>query len=195
MVEAVGFVVAGGQSRRMGTDKALLPWGGSSTLLDRALAALRAVCSDVRILCGPSPRYLDRGARAETDRQAAGPLAGLEAALVAAESRPALLLAVDLPWVEPALLSTLLGLLPGHDAVVPVVERPQPLCAIYAPTCLEPVRRRLAADDRKMTSFWPDVRVRPATETDLAGFALDRVFRNLNSRDDYEEARRLAAGR
>lgn len=178
----------------MGTDKALLPWGGG-TLLDRALAALRAVCSDVRILCGPSPRYLDRGARVETDRQAAGPLAGLETALVAADSRPALLLAVDLPWVEPPLLSKLLGLFPGHDAVVPVVERPQPLCAIYAPACLEPVRRRLAADDLKMTSFWPHVRVRRATEADLAGFALDRVFRNLNSRDDYEEARRLAAGR
>jgi molybdopterin-guanine dinucleotide biosynthesis protein A len=178
----------------MGTDKALLPWG-DGTLLDRALATLRAVCSDVRILSGPGPRYADRGARVETDRQAAGPLAGLETALVAAESRPALLLAVDLPWVEPPLLSKLLSLFPGHDAVVPVVERPQPLCAIYAPTCLEPVRARLAADERKMTSFWPDVRVRQATEADLAGFALDRIFRNLNSRDDYEEARRLAAGR
>ena len=192
--EAVGFVVAGGQSRRMGTDKALLPWD-NGTLLDRALATLRALCPDVRILCGPSPRYLDRGVPVETDRQAAGPLAGLETALVAAQSRPALLLAVDLPMVEPALLSKLLNLFPGHDAVVPVVERPQPLCAIYAPTCLEPVRRHLAAEDRKMTSFWPDVRVRQATETDLAGFALDRVFRNLNSRDDYEEARRLTAGR
>jgi molybdopterin-guanine dinucleotide biosynthesis protein A len=195
VADAVGFVVAGGESRRMGTDKALLPWGGG-TLLDRALATLRAVCADARILCGPTPRYLDHGAVVETDRQAGGPLAGLEAALAAAGPRPALLLAVDLPWVEPALLSRVLSLLAGHDAVVPIVDgRAQPLCAAYAASCLDPLRRRLAAGERRMTSFWPDVRVRRIDEAELPGFALDRVFRNLNTRDDYEEARRLAAGR
>jgi molybdopterin-guanine dinucleotide biosynthesis protein A len=192
---AVGFVVAGGASRRMGIDKALLPWG-AGTLLDRALAALRAVCADVRILCGPAPRYLDRGAAVEPDRQPAGPLAGLEAALSVAGERPALLLAVDLPWVEPALLSKIAALLAGHDAVVPVVQgRAQPLCAAYAPSCLEPVRGRLAAGERKMTSFWPDVRVRRVGETELAGFALDRALANLNTRDDYDEALRLLASR
>jgi hypothetical protein len=45
-----------------------------------------------------------------------------------------------------------------------------------------------------MTSFWPDVRVRRIGDAELSGFALDRAFRNLNTRDDYEEARRLTGG-
>ena len=53
MTAAVGFVVAGGRSLRMGRDKALLPWAGS-TLLDDAIARMRLACPDVRILCGPS---------------------------------------------------------------------------------------------------------------------------------------------
>jgi molybdopterin-guanine dinucleotide biosynthesis protein A len=52
--EAAGLVVAGGQSRRMGRDKAVLPWAGS-TLLDVALERLRACCAPVGILCGPEP--------------------------------------------------------------------------------------------------------------------------------------------
>ena len=57
---SVGFAVAGGKSARMGRDKALLPWRGT-TLLDHALDRLRRTCPEVRILCGPEPRYGDRG--------------------------------------------------------------------------------------------------------------------------------------
>ena len=51
----VGYVVAGGRSVRMGRDKALLPWE-NGTLLDHAIARLRAVCDEVRILSGPASR-------------------------------------------------------------------------------------------------------------------------------------------
>jgi molybdopterin-guanine dinucleotide biosynthesis protein A len=61
-VSVVGFVVAGGGSRRMGRDKALVPWA-EGDLLGHALARLRAVTGDVRILCGPEPRYRDGGTR------------------------------------------------------------------------------------------------------------------------------------
>ena len=62
----VGFVVAGGQSRRMGRDKALLPWNGG-TLLDHAVTRLRAVCRDVRVLSGADRRYADRGLPVDVD--------------------------------------------------------------------------------------------------------------------------------
>ena len=119
MTAAVGFVVAGGRSLRMGRDKALLPWAGS-TLLDDAIARMRLACPDVRILCGPVPRYADRGVPLVTDRiDGAGPLAGLEAALVAADGQPVLVLGVDLPFVTASTLAFLLGRLDGADAAVP----------------------------------------------------------------------------
>jgi molybdopterin-guanine dinucleotide biosynthesis protein A len=188
--DIVGFVVAGGRSRRMGRDKALLGWGGA-TLLDHAIAKLEAVCSEVRVLSGLQRRYTDRGRAVVVDAAPeAGPLAGLAAALAAATPRPALLLAVDMPFVTEDLLRHLVEALPGWDAAVPVPDAgPQPLCAAYAAACLEPVREALAGGERRMTSFWPRVRVRPLSSAELSRFgAPDRLFRNLNDPSEYAAA-------
>jgi molybdopterin-guanine dinucleotide biosynthesis protein A len=185
-VSAAGFVVAGGRSLRMGRDKALLPWG-ETDLLGHALARLRTVAGDVRILCGPGPRYLDRSVPVEIDLVPdAGPLAGVLTGLTAAAGRHGLFLAVDLPRVPVALLARLLALAEGADAVVPLTPRgPEPLCAVYGPACLEPIRRGVAAGDLRMTSFWPGVRVREVRAPELAAFGdPDDLFRNLNTPGD-----------
>ena len=187
-LKAAGFVVAGGRSTRMGRDKALLPWGGG-TLLDHALARLRAVVDEVYILCGPTPRYEDRGVPLVLDAvDDAGPLAGLDAALGATGGRPAVFLGVDLPFVTPDVLRRLLEALTGWDAVVPVPGgRPEPLCAVYGPGCAAAVRTRLATGERRMTSFWPDVDVRELGAADLAGLGdPGQLFRNVNTPDDFD---------
>ena len=122
-------MVAGGLSTRMGRDKALLPWQGS-TLLDHAIARLAAVCGDVRILCGPAPRYEDRGRPLVVDAiPDGGPLAGLAAGLESAGDAAGLYLGVDLPLVTVALLAALAAMQDDADAVVPVTpEGPSP-CA------------------------------------------------------------------
>ena len=73
---------------------------------------------------------------------------------------------------------------------VPVIPAgPEPLCAAYGAACLDPVREALAAGERKMTSFWPRVRVLGIPREDLARFgAPDRMFRNLNDPYDYTAA-------
>jgi molybdopterin-guanine dinucleotide biosynthesis protein A len=171
--------------------KALLPWRGT-TLLDHALARLRDACPTVRILSGAEPRYLDRGVAVDMDAVPdAGPLGAIYTGLTQAGQGAGVFLAVDLPFVPAGLLGRLLELAEGHDAVVPVSPGgPQPLCAVYKATCLEPIRRRLDAADLKATSFWPDVRVLQAGESLLQGFgALEAIFRNVNTPDDYERAR------
>jgi len=183
---AVGFVMAGGRSERMGRDKALLP-RGSSTLLDHAVARLRSACSDVRILCGPERRYEGHGADVIVDAiPGAGPLGGVYSGLRSLGGAPGLFLAVDLPDVPEALLAHLLALASGWDAVVPVhAAGEEPLCAVYAPTCAEPIRRCLESGQLKMTSFWPDVRVRRVDDAEIAAFGDPRrVFRNLNAPED-----------
>jgi molybdopterin-guanine dinucleotide biosynthesis protein A len=185
-VSVVGFVVAGGQSRRMGRDKALLPWG-ETDLLDHALARLRAVAEEVRILCGPETRYLDRGLPVDTDLvPGAGPLAGVLTALTAAPGRPGLFLAVDLPHVPVGLLRRLVERAEDGDVVVPVSPRgPEPLCAVYGPGCLAAIRRRMAAGDFRMTGFWPDLRVLELGGAELAAFGdPEDLFHNLNTPAD-----------
>ncbi len=187
---AIGFVVAGGQSRRMGKDKALLAWG-PSTLLDEALSRLGQVVADVRILAGSKPAYLDRGRPVHTDAlEGGGALGGIYTGLLQLERAPGLFLGVDLPFVPASLLARLLELAPGHDAVVPVSPGgPEPLCAVYAPACREPIRRCLDGWQLKMTGFWPDVRVREVGLSELKAFGdPGLMFQNLNTPEDYEEA-------
>jgi molybdopterin-guanine dinucleotide biosynthesis protein A len=189
----VGVAVAGGESRRMGRDKAFLPWG-ETDLLGHALARLRMVTDDVRILSGAELRYTDRGVPVEVDAAPdLGPLGGLAAALEAAAGEDVLLLGVDLPLVPPALLTRLTELARGFEAVVPVPARgPEPLCALYGPTCREAVQRHVVGGDLKMTAFWPDVRVREVDPTDLGAFGdPGELFLNVNTSADYERAQVL----
>jgi molybdopterin-guanine dinucleotide biosynthesis protein A len=189
--EVVGFAVAGGRSRRMGRDKALLEWKGG-TLLDHAIGRLRAVCDEVHVLSGPERRYAALGLPVDVDeRPEGGPLAGLAAALAAAAPRAALLLGIDIPFATVDLLAHIRDAVAGWDAAVPAHERGQePLCAAYAASCLDPVREALAARELKMTSFWPRVRVRVLDSADLARFGpADRLFHNLNAPADYATAR------
>jgi molybdopterin-guanine dinucleotide biosynthesis protein A len=189
-VSPVGFVLAGGRSARMGRDKALVPWG-ETDLLGHALARLRRVTPEVRILAGSELRYPDRGAPVDVDLVPnAGPLAGVLTALEAAAGRAGLFLALDLPFVPVPLLSRLVELADGSDAVVPVSPRgPEPLCAVYGPACLPPIRRRIAGGDLRMTGFWPDVKVRQVPPAELAAFGdPSHLFLNLNTPADLEAA-------
>jgi molybdopterin-guanine dinucleotide biosynthesis protein A len=185
-----GFVVAGGRSRRMGRDKALLPWKGG-TLLDHAISRLQAVGDDVRILSGPERRYEDRGLSVITDGDGGrGALAGLLAGLSVLERPFGLFLAVDLPHVTVPLLRHLVQLANDADAVVPLsAGGAEPLCAVYAKSCLAPVRDAVARGDFKMTAFWGDLRVKQPHADDLRAFGdPERLFVNLNAPADYERA-------
>jgi molybdopterin-guanine dinucleotide biosynthesis protein A len=183
----VGFVVAGGQSRRMGRDKALLPWGGR-TLLDHAIERLQGITDDVRVLSGPIARYESHGVPVVSDAvRGHGPLGGVFTGLLAQGRSLGLFLAVDLPAVPVALLDSLVAAASGFDAVVPVWTRgPEPLCAVYSGACVEPIRRRLAAGEAKMTSFWPDVRVLEWGPDEIGPFGEPaKLFENLNEPGDY----------
>ena len=176
----------------MGRDKALLAWE-ETDLLGHTLARLRAACPHVRILSGSERRYADRGVPVVLDRaKDAGSLAGVVAGLETTHG-PGLFLGLDLPFVPAPLLVKLVALAEGADAVVPVSPRgPEPLCAVYGPACLLPARRCLAEGRLKMTAFWPEVLVRRVEAADLAPFGdPGHLFRNLNSPDDYQAARRL----
>lgn len=176
----------------MGRDKALLAWG-AATLLDHTLDRLRQVCDDVRILCGPQARYADRGVPVEADvTPDAGSLGGVYTGLLRSPAPLALFLGVDLPLVPVDLLGRLIELGTEHDAVVPVSPSgPEPLCAVYARSCEAAMARRIRAHDFKMTSFWPDVRVREVGPAELAPFGDPaQFFCNVNSPEDYERALR-----
>jgi len=109
----LGAVLAGGASRRMGTDKAALAVGGRS-LLERAVAALRPHCAEVVVVSARADTPTGAWRTVADERPGQGPLAGLETALAEAGRHgceAAVVLAVDLPLVEAEAVGELLEFL------------------------------------------------------------------------------------
>lgn len=176
-------VLAGGQSRRMGVDKALLCLpGGGPTLVERVVAAARAAgAADVIVVAGDAGRLPPMDARTVPDAVAGtGPLAGLAAGLETARYDTTLALACDLPYLSVPLLRWMTAQPREEwDALVPFLPsedgKPgwEPLHALYVRACLAPICAALARGERAMTAFYPAVRVRPLTAANLSRYDPD----------------------
>jgi len=197
-------ILAGGRSRRMGTDKALLRLvSGGPTLIERVVAAAWAVADDVVIVTEDAGRLPAMDVRTVPDAIAgAGPLAGLVAGVAAAQHSDILALACDLPYLSASLLRWMAALPRTWDALVPY--RPnddgkagwEPLHAIYTRTCLAPMRAALDRGDRQATAFFPAVNVQPLTADAMRPYdPFGRSTESVNTPDAWAEAARWLAHR
>jgi molybdopterin-guanine dinucleotide biosynthesis protein A len=173
----------------MGADKATMEVGGV-TLLERAVTRLREVCDPVLIAPGevslpPAAAYVS----VLDAMPGAGPLAGLVAALRAAPHRLLAVVAVDLPWLDPALFRLLAGRIGEHDAALSETDRGvEPLHAVYARSALPAAEVALRSPDRSLRGLIDGlrtVRVMPA-EWRAAGIS-ERFSRNVNTPADLAE--------
>jgi molybdopterin-guanine dinucleotide biosynthesis protein A len=168
----------------MGRDKARLSYRGT-TLIEHAIALARGVTPDVRVLCGPKPRYEEFGAPVIADPVCGvGPLGGLYGGLLQAwaDGRDRTFwIAVDLPLVTAEFLG---GLVSGLDTAEVVMARTsrgdEPLCAAFrTEAALVAVRRALVDGRLKLTAALESLSVR-RVEADPAAFV------NVNTLDDYD---------
>src|SRR5690242_11391974 len=113
-----GFVLAGGKSSRMGTDKAFLEFHGQ-ILLSRAMNLIRGICPDVHVV-GPKNKFQQFGPVVEDLYPDRGPLGGIHAALSTSTKDLNLILAVDLPQVEAAFLEYIITKARATDVLVTV---------------------------------------------------------------------------
>ncbi len=198
-------ILAGGRATRFdGHDKSALVVEGR-TILDRQIAELSQITSDLLIVGGDARAGVPEGVRHVADQvPGCGPLGGLHAALSAARGAAVLVVACDMPFLSAPLLRHLLNLadsahrpnnVDGADVVVPRTERGyHPLCAVYTRACLEPIARRLADGRLTLVALFDDVRVRVVTAEALAAFGdPDRLLANVNTPLEYRaiEANRI----
>lgn len=131
-----GLVLAGGESRRMGTDKALLELEGRPLVVHVA-ERLATVCCSVLVAPGARPLTGLPWQLVVDRRRGEGPLAGILGGLAAARTPLVAIVGVDMPHVDPAMLAALAEHWRGGPAVVPVVDgHLQPLHAVYATAAL-----------------------------------------------------------
>jgi molybdopterin-guanine dinucleotide biosynthesis protein A len=194
--ETVGVVLAGGDSRRMGQDKAELRVGGA-TLTARAARRLLGVCR--RVAIADRGRGLLPDLPCLPDGPGAGPAAGILGAALAWPGHPLLVLACDLPRVPEALLHELAWAEGAEEAdwVVPRWERGlEPLCALYRPAALAAlaaaVARGVAAPHRLAEVAGLRVRYLEGERLSRFGPPAD-LFLNLNTAHDLERWQRLDA--
>lgn len=188
------LVLVGGGSTRMGRNKALLPVGGVP-LIERVLAALRPLATDILLITNDPATYAHLNLPCVPDEQPGyGPLMGLYSGLKAARHEAALLVACDMPFLNTALLARLVELLPGYDLVIPRTgEGLHPLHACYRrSTCLPAVATAIAAGERRMIAFHPQVRVREVGEDELAVFdPAGLALLNVNTPADLAAAEHI----
>lgn len=202
-----GIILAGGESRRMGQDKAFLQVGGQP-LVQRVLQAVTAVADDVTIVTNSPERYVEYPVNIVRDvYPGTGTLGGIYTGLLVAGHRCALTVACDMPFLNVDLLRYMASLVEQHDVVMPHVGGGQPspeaqatarsrdlhpLHAIYCKRCLEPMERAIGRGDLRAVAFLPEVRVRFVGRPEIERF--DPHYRSLfnaNTPEDLRYAREL----
>jgi molybdopterin-guanine dinucleotide biosynthesis protein A len=192
------IILTGGRSTRLGRDKAsalLLGRPLIQHVMDRVTAiahevvVVRATGQQLPSMECPMPlRIVDDA------YEAAGPLAGLYTGLKASNCDRALAVACDMPLLCEALLLELARRSAGYDVVMPMLDRPQPLHAVYARLCATAIGTRLDAGERRLTSFLGDVSVCYVDEQACRRIDPElRSFLNTNTEEDVREAAMILA--
>ena len=181
-------ILTGGSSRRMGRDKALLPYAGSTllqTLIDRYAAG-----GTVGVSVDQAGRFPFHGALELVDMfPGRGPMNGIVSGFRMTEETSMLLTAVDLPYGDMALAKRLDALRGKADACVLRFgpKGIEPLFAVYGRSSLEAAEACLAGNRRSLLALLDRINVRYAVPEELPGFDLAHIFTNVNTPEDYRK--------
>ena len=194
MLEVEGFILVGGASSRMGTDKALLNLGGRS-FIERIHTALSSITAKTSLVGAVETHAAWSQLPSVPDIHVKwGALGGLHAALTACTAEWAAIAACDLPFVTGELFVRLANLRETFDAVVPIQMdgRWQPLCALYRASATRMRAAQLIAEgERRPRALLKQVRTRQVAFAELSDLrGANRFFTNVNTPEDYANAQK-----
>jgi molybdopterin-guanine dinucleotide biosynthesis protein A len=181
-----GIILSGGESSRMGVNKAFVNIDGER-LIDRIMKIFRDLFQEVIVVTNSPLDYLDLDAMIVTDiypgKKALG---GIYTGLFYASFPHAFVAACDMPYLNAGFIVWMMEQAPAHDIVVP--ETPdgfQPLHAIYAKRCLPHMKRRIIQDKLKITGFYKSLKCFNIPESIYKSFDPEsRMFINVNAAED-----------
>ncbi len=191
-------IQAGGESTRMGENKALKPFRGRP-LIQRVLERVQSIADELFITTNQPEEFTLLGVPLVTDlRPGRGALGGLYTAIASAHQPHVAVVACDMPFASAPLLVAASGLLAQEAADVVIArtdEGFEPLHAVYRrETCLPAIESAMEADQWKVISWFPKVHVRILTPEEIAQHDPDHLaFWNLNTPAEFADAERRAA--
>lgn len=182
------LVLAGGESRRFGRDKALLELEGR-TLLEHVCTAVGAVADEILVIGRDHMPVELAGVRAlPDDSPGFGPMGGLLTGLRAAKHDLIVATACDLPFISVSMLRQLAQLPPNFDAAVPLWKGlPQPLSAVYRRNVLPAIQTQIESGDFRVRRLLDRLQVWWLEESQLGASDADQhCFTNINHPADWQ---------
>ena len=193
-----GVVLCGGESRRMGSPKAWLPFGGER-MLQRVVRILAGILDPLVAVASPGQDIppLPPDVILTRDQAAGrGPLQGLATGLAAMPGyvEAAYVSSCDAPLIHPPFVRHLTDLLEDYDIVIPQEGRfYHPLSAVYRTSVLPGAEALLCQERLRIVFLFEQYRVRRVPVEDLRGVDADlRSLRNVNSPEDYRAVLEMA---
>jgi len=190
-----GIILAGGNSLRLGQEKALVDSGGE-TLIERVVRRLEGVVSRIVLVTNDPERHAFLGLPMVGDvYPGVGTLSGLHAGLAAIEAPYGLAVGCDMPFLNPQLLRYMISLRGGCDAVVPRVGRyREPLHALYARACAAQFAQAIEAGQRRIMHALEGARICYVERDAIVRYDPQlRSFFNVDEAPDLERMRALLA--
>jgi len=186
--DVCAVILAGGESRRMGFNKALLDIGGRP-LISILTERIRPLTNRIIISSNDASNYEFLNLPVVSDRyRGRGPLAGVHAAMTWDNSPLYIVLACDLPNLSALLLSNLLSFAQGYDAVIPRTSDglAHPLCAVYRRTCLPSIEKALLRHANKVIETVLNDSLKIKWVTPKEGRFKDADLANINTPEDLQ---------
>ena len=154
------IILCGGRSSRMGQDKGSLPFGGE-TMLDRIVRIVGEITDNVIVVARRNQPVRSDVTLVYDAVEDLGPLAGISAGLAASHSDLNVVVACDMPLINPQVLRRLVSLIDDHDACVAVVDgHASALCGIYRSRIAPDAQTLLNSGERRVMRLLEVVRTK-----------------------------------
>ncbi len=181
-----GAVLAGGQSRRMGTNKAFIKVDGTA-IIERVLCVLGDVFDVRLIIADDTHLFTGFKARAIADFfKGAGSLGGIYTALLNSDSEQTFVTACDMPDIKADVIKRLIST-SAEDAlvIIPLIGgRLHPMHALYDKKCLAPIEKMIKKGELQIMPLFDKVKVKTLTEDDFKGLDIRASVANINTRQE-----------
>ena len=182
-MQITGIILAGGKSKRMGTDKTLLKLNGVS-LLERTIQNLQPVCTSL-LISSNNPKHKSFGHKIVPDElQDGGPIIGIYSCLKKSETDWNFVLSADAPFLEKEFIQHLISQTGKFDAIVPIHKKGnEPLIALYNKSSLPVIEKRIHSGNFKMYDLVEHLNTKFINaETWLEKYP--KLFHNINRPED-----------
>ena len=184
--QVTGIVLAGGKSRRFGSNKALFEYRGKK-LIDYSIAVLQQLCGQILLSTNEPEKFAFTGLTTVPDLfPGCGPVAGIHACLEQSQTEHHLVIGCDLPWLDFRLFEFVLQNSSGYQVVMPTHKGFRETMASYYHQSCSPALAK-ALEEKRYKIFDAIALLKTNyPEIDKEAYYSEKLFANINYRKDIE---------